>query len=289
MPRFHCNGWCSITVSAGMPETARVRVTHAFAHVAIFSQRASGVGIGTSSPLKPQLAPASLLTLGVTEPEVLHSLADGRPGEGLPLVTTPVRTAQPTEVGYERKRKAPKLAGGSSITDALGNLLPQRPGGPDQSFTIPYEGVHSPADLLTSLDVTNGDDSLHLQSPTGGEVQANCNRHQTNPENWPSNSSGHQQHQQHSLTQRLELPSQGHQPPSLLYPILQTSPDLHDQARVLFPNEYLAEIRQKINFALAEAERPGGVTIEEARAFETAFAPLIQLVGKIEARVHSET
>ena len=59
---------------------------------------------------------------------------------------------------------------------------------------------------------------------------------------------------------------------------------MHIQAHVLFRSEYISELRRKANVAFAYAERPGGMSIDEARAFEAAFAPLVQLVHELEAR-----
>jgi hypothetical protein len=47
-------------------------------------------------------------------------------------------------------------------------------------------------------------------------------------------------------------------------------------------------VKRKVQIAFAEAERDGGLTIDEARAFETAFAPLSQLGHEIEMRNGAE-
>ncbi|KAF9516128.1 hypothetical protein BS47DRAFT_704909 [Hydnum rufescens UP504] len=50
IPRFHCNGWASLTVTEEVPTIMRLRMTHAFAHVACFSNRPAGAGVGKPRP-----------------------------------------------------------------------------------------------------------------------------------------------------------------------------------------------------------------------------------------------
>lgn len=281
MPRFNCNGWASITVSENMPTTARVRLTHAFAHLAVFSQRASGVGIGATNPLKPQLMPADLVALEPAENGDLPASALGGAGDNQATVQSLIAPS-----GRKRGRKRKR----NDSDAAPGSFEPSPPSDPVQTQYPSHDGSYSAPSPSMSNSTARRDASTIVVDTIGSDH--NSASETPNAENYTLDQSGiswpPSHHHQISRFPPNHYPStQQHVLPSPAPLLPQDHDNLHMQARVLFPTEYLHELRRTVDVAFAEAERPGGLTIDEARAFELAFAPIVQLARDFEGRQDS--
>jgi hypothetical protein len=279
-----------------MPLIIRVRITHNFAHLAVFSKRASGVGIGGNNTLSPQLTPVSSPVNGATPipREVTEVSASAvQPGGSVcikktlkrkrndpqtPITIRPVPAADGNELRVVLEGDLMNASAVSANFSALtsraahpadGRVPPESmPGGEGDNsrsirFPVSLEGTH----------ITHGDTDPHPSPPNQDSRPTSIDSatHSHRPEIPSSHQSPH-------------APSQSqHLPISLLPPPTGVT-DMHMRAHVLFPSQYISELRRKANVAFAEAERPGGMSIDEARAFEAAFAPLAQLVHELESR-----
>lgn len=284
MPRFDCNGWASVTVAENMPTTARVRLTHAFAHVAVFSQRASGVGVGTTNPLKPQLTPADLLTLEPEENEDRYTEAPTIAGDNQPRAQSP--TTRLPKRGQKRKRIESETALDSSRPSPLSDSLPNNYTSRDGSHSTPISPPMSSSTTQPSTSsVAINATGCNNHSDRLGDAHDYSSAQTTMY--WPSNAP--HQHQTSHPSPSAHPSAQQHAQPQLtqLLPRTSHADELHLQARVLLSTEYLDELKRTVAVAFAEAEHPGGMTIGDARAFELAFAPVAQLARDFSARQDS--
>lgn len=285
-----------------MPLIARVRITHKFAHLAVFSKRASGVGIGANNTLSPQFAPVSLLEDGSAPgPED----TSGNGGVLAPVEQPESSVSVSVKKTRKRKRHEPEVSiGFRTVPASGGNELTVGPEGsrvngaaavPTSSSALAPNAAH-PIVYRTASELVpgnEGDDFHPVRFPISIEsdhiTHGDSDPH-PNPSNqgsWPATieptSHPHRVQISSSHQSRHILPQSQHLRPPLLPP-LPNATDMHVQARVLFPSEYISELRRKADIAIAEAERPGGMSIDEARVFEAAFAPLAQLVYELETR-----
>lgn len=252
-----------------MPTTARVRLKHEFAHPRVFSKRASGAGVGAINPLSPQMKPTGPANMGtVSEIEEMRGvIEDG--GEAQLQIRAPGQHG----VRKPRKRKRKELEG-------LEAALVEASGGPVQSSTplnispstpFPPSETYSAADRGDSSNVVGtgkGSNSqffhrlMHIDHAELRATNSHASVGSVTP--WSPSTSAVSQHAHPA--------------------ILPHNTDIHLQARVLFPAEYILELRRNVNSVFAEAERPGGMSIDEAQSFEMAFAPLLQLAHELEER-----
>lgn len=274
-----------------MPLIIRVRIMHNFAHLAVFSKRASGIGIGANNTLSPQLTPVSSpvdsstpiarestkVSASAVQPEssvsIKKTLKRKRNDPKTPNPIRPVPATDGNELcvvseGDLMDGPAASISANSSVlmsraTHPTVGRVPSEsvPGGEVDNF----RSVKSPVSL-EGAHITLGDTDPRPSPP--------------NQDSWPASidSATH--------SHRPQIPSH-HQSQHLPIPLLPPPPgvsDMHMRAHVLFPSEYISELRRKANVAFAAAERPGGMSIDEARAFEAAFAPLAQLVHELESR-----
>lgn len=281
-----------------MPLIVRIRITHKFAHLAVFSKRASGVGIGTNNTLSPQLTPASLV--------VDHSTSGPNGASASGEVSTPAAepensTPMSVKKTRKRKRKEPEppitiqtvaATSGSELSARSGHVIHEATTSTNSPALPPgaiYSNITGASEFVSGSGGENAQSVRFPISPESSHIthedpNSDPRPAPLNQDNWsasvgptphPPFSNNHQGRHALSQIQHSSLPP---------LPPLSKTVDMHIQAHVLFRSEYISELRRKANVAFAYAERPGGMSIDEARAFEAAFAPLVQLVHELEAR-----
>lgn len=271
-----------MTVSETNPGTTRVRVKHAFAHVSCFSTRDAGKGVGKST-LVPKVSAKELVEPGgsgaggvkVKSFDKLHGadVGDGANSEASNSMTLPLAPTSPSSSTRSRKRKRGH--------DMLVTPVPSPSLVPDASTSVMQADSSShPAPLLSDQLPPKYDASFAVQNEVENrsrtlllhsEVPAHHQNVQLN--HWSDGQATHWRPFSPSPPIRIPVPS--------IPPI--------EGNRVVFPLTYLNELRRKVEVAFSEAARPGGLTVHEARAFESAFSPISAMVLNIESARESGT